>query len=86
MNILTPHHFDEARIRDGIRMCVQNLVEGGLLILGRSIDEEDGRTAATAFEWTGRRLFPVWDLHEGSDVRGEASALDLGRERVCVRQ
>ena len=65
MNALTTHHFPAEQIQRAMKACVSNLVSKGLLILGRSVDEEDGRARATAFEWDGRALTPVWDHNGG---------------------
>jgi hypothetical protein len=64
LNALTPAHFSPDRVTAGIRAGATNLARGGLLILGRS-PEDDSRTRATAFEWTGETLATVWELNGG---------------------
>lgn len=65
MNVVTPKHFTVEQTRAAIQASVYNLEPGGWLILGRSIDEEDGRLRATVYEWTGEQLQPLWNHHDG---------------------
>lgn len=65
MNVLTPKHFTNEQTTEAIRSSTHNLVEGGWLILGRSIDEEDGRLRATVYEWSMGHLKPAWHFNEG---------------------
>lgn len=67
MNVLTTNHFSEEQVRIGIRACAANLLPGGLLILGRSIDEEDGRARASAYHIGrgGGGAEEVWRSNEG---------------------
>jgi len=65
LNALTPAHFSPERVTAGIRAGATNLARGGLLILGRSPEDDDSRTRATAFEWTGETLATVWELNGG---------------------
>ena len=79
MNVLTTDHFSPERVREGIRSCAANLLPGGLLVLGRSIDEEDGRTRASAYRIGPRSTDEVWRINEGyespelvADAMGQA--------------
>ena len=65
MNVITPQHFSSEQAQAAIRASVSNLVPGGWLILGRSIDEEDGRLRATVYQWNGETLEPLRLHHEG---------------------
>lgn len=50
MNILTSHHLPFDRLRSGLANIAQRVEHLGVLVLGRNIDEEDGRVCATMFE------------------------------------
>lgn len=65
MNALTPKHIDEELVCRGIRACAASLLPRGVLVLGRSPEECDDQPRATAFEWSGDRLLPIWSLNGG---------------------
>jgi len=65
MNLLTRKHLATVNIREALRACSYNLAENGYLILGRTIDEDDGRIAATAFVRKVNRFVLGWRLNEG---------------------
>jgi len=65
MNALTRRHFPDPRIAAGIRAVSRNLVDGGLLVLGRNVDEENGQLRATIYARTGTSLTPVEHLGDG---------------------
>jgi hypothetical protein len=67
MNLLTPDHLTDAQIRSAVPAIVHNLHEQGLLVVGRSVDEQDHRCRATAFGWDGRRLSVAWRCNEGCE-------------------
>jgi hypothetical protein len=69
LNILNPGYFTPDRLRAGVEACASSLVEGGILVVGRTIDEEDSRTRASAFVRDRGRLSHAWDLNEGSEIR-----------------
>lgn len=69
MNALTPHHFSEDQLLCGIRCATKRLHIGGLFVIGRSIDEEDGRPAATVYERSESGLVPVCNVNEGSELK-----------------
>jgi SAM-dependent methyltransferase len=74
MNALTTHHFDEPEIVESLRQIASNVRDGGLLLLGRNLDEKDGRLAASAYRKQDGGFVSVFDLGGGY----EHSAL-LGR-------
>ena len=77
MNVLTPKHFTPQQTSDAIHASTHNLAEDGWLILGRSIDEEDGRLRATVYQWSRGQLKPEWHYNEGyewPDLVTQASA------------
>jgi len=85
LNVITPDHITPEQIQVAIRASTHNLIEGGWLILGRSIDEEDGRLRATVYQWTDGQLVPQWHQHEGYEwpelvaeltLRGQGSEID----------
>jgi len=65
MNILTLDHFPADRVRVGIEACLKNLQPGGLLLLGRSLDEQDGRVRASAYELRGEMIHEAWNINNG---------------------
>ena len=65
MNVMTPKHFTREQTQTAIRASIHHLQEGGWLILGRSIDEEDGRLRASVFELRDESLVPLWHENEG---------------------
>ncbi len=65
MNVITPRHFTREQTQTAICSSVHHLREGGWLILGRSIDEEDGRLRATVYQLVDGQLTPLWIHHEG---------------------
>lgn len=64
MNALTDRHFPVDRVMSAISVVGANLREGGLLVLGRSVDEEDGRLRATGFVRRGSLLLPQFHAAE----------------------
>jgi len=54
----------------------EHLVEGGLFIQGRNVDEVDGELRATVFQCHGGILTPVEDFGGGSELRGFIAGLD----------
>ncbi len=78
MNVLNPHYFPADRITAAVRTLAADLEEGGLLVIGRSVEEEGGTNRASAFLKQGPRLRPAWDFGAGAEVR------DLVLEVGCV--
>ena len=69
MNALTAHHFEVERVLEGIFRCAANLVEGGMFIVGRSVDQENGCLRATAFVRRQSSLIPCRDFSEGYELK-----------------
>ncbi len=65
MNFLTGGHIPLERIPVGVQSACHGLREGGLLILGRTVDEGDGRIRATVFERRGTALHKAWSMTDG---------------------
>ncbi len=65
MNFLTRRHIPQERIPLGIQAACHGLSEGGLLVLGRTVDEGDGRIRATVFERRGAALVKTWSIADG---------------------
>lgn len=65
MNALTLHHFSAERVVAGIRAVAGHLECGGILVLGRSTEEADGASRATAYLWDGIALAPIWAINGG---------------------
>lgn len=69
MNVLNPGYFPPERIADGVRALAAALHDGGLLVVGRTLEESGARTRASAFVGSGGRLLPAFDLHDGAENR-----------------
>lgn len=75
MNFLTGGHLPLERIPQGIYAAGYGLKEGGLLVLGRTVDEEDGRIRATIYQKRGNRLYAVWGSHGGYECHSLAETV-----------
>lgn len=69
VNVLNPGYFSNERLGQAIRALATGLRPGGLLLVGRTVDEEDGHTRATAFVKMPGRFQLAWELHEGAENR-----------------
>ena len=65
MNVITHHHLSSAQLAPAIRNCFENLMPGGLVILGRSFDEIDSSNHATAYEVNLGRIQEAWRIGNG---------------------
>jgi hypothetical protein len=65
MNIITTDHLSYSLMSQALRACFHSLEDGGILVLGRSVDEIDGRLRATAYERIEKKLRPIWSSHGG---------------------
>lgn len=65
MNVITPRHFSHEQTREAIRSSIQNLKPGGWLVLGRSMDEVDGRLRASVYQMQEGTLRPLWHHQDG---------------------
>lgn len=65
LNLLTTKHFPADRVVCGITRLARGLMPEGWMVLGRSVDEEDGRFRGTVFVLQNQRLEPLWHLNEG---------------------
>jgi hypothetical protein len=77
MNIFNPGYFAPEQIAAGVGACAGSLEDGGLFVIGRTIEEEDGRTRATAFERNGKSLSPIWDFNGGAENKSLIDGLNL---------
>jgi hypothetical protein len=68
MNVLNRAYFDEATLRAAVAHVREALEPGGAFLAGRSIDEQDGRTAATLFRRGSRGFEILRRFHEGSEI------------------
>lgn len=71
MNFLTRRHLGLADFRTAANAVACSVVDGGLLIQGRNVDEDNGTLRATVFERQGGRLVPLQDFGGGSEERDE---------------
>lgn len=65
MNVLTPNHFIPDQVIRGLQQSIYNLNKKGILVIGRTVDENDGRTCATAYQIVANKLKPVWQINNG---------------------
>jgi hypothetical protein len=68
MNVLNLGYFDEAAVREIVAHVRAAIEPGGAFLVGRCIDEEDGRTAATLFRRTAGGFEAAARFHEGSEI------------------
>jgi len=83
MNIFNPGYFTDEKIIAGVRACAQGLLPGGLFLIGRSIDEEDSRTRATAFLRDGNVLRVAWKFNDGAENQSLIDGLTLDVTRTA---
>lgn len=69
MNALGERNFPRPHIERAIRAIATTVADGGLLVLGRSADELDGRAEATIFQRTEGGFVPLVDLGGGYELR-----------------
>lgn len=84
LNVLTTKHFSEEQVVRGIEQAADNLESGGLIVLGRSLDEEDGRLRATAYAIHGSHLSEVWSLNGGYEDAALALKARLAGGKVAL--
>jgi hypothetical protein len=66
VNVLTTRHFSQRQVLTGISACFEATLDGGMLVLGRSMDEEGAQTRATAFrKHSDRTVSIAWRLNGG---------------------
>jgi hypothetical protein len=68
MNVLNRGYFGEDDLRAALAHVRDALEIGGLFLVGRNVDEEDGRTAATAYLRTERGFEVLRRFREGSEI------------------
>ncbi|MGE0845912.1 MAG: hypothetical protein AB7L41_06550 [Flavobacteriaceae bacterium] len=79
VNLLGSRNFPLDMVRRGLRALSRTLVEGGLLVAGRTRDEEDGTPDVTIFARRGDGLVALRELGHGYEHCDEALALDLAQ-------
>jgi hypothetical protein len=68
MNVLNRAYFDDATLRVAVGHVRDAVLPGGAFLVGRSIDEQDRRTAATLFLRTEGGFEVRRRFHEGSEI------------------
>jgi hypothetical protein len=71
MNILNRAYFDEGRLKEGIEAAHQSLVEGGLWVVGRTM-EDDFSNHVSILEKQGAGWKLLQRIGKGSEVEGLA--------------
>lgn len=69
MNALGKRNFPRGQIERALRAVAKTVVDGGLLVLGRSADELDGSPEATIFQWRQNMFRAVSDMRGGYELR-----------------
>lgn len=82
MNIFNPGYFGDEQILAGVRASAHGLVEGGVFLIGRSVEERDGQPRATAFVRSKNRLFAAWDLNGGAENKTSIDGMPLVEQIV----
>jgi hypothetical protein len=73
MNVLNRGYFGDDDLRRAVGRVRDALDEGGVFLVGRNVDEEDGRTSATAFVRTHAGFEAVRRFHGGSEIEALVS-------------
>jgi len=66
MNVLNRSYFDDRMIVVGLNNLVQSLMNGGVLLIGRT--DTNGVNRATAYEKVGTRIKVLFNLNGGSEI------------------
>ena len=69
MNALGERNFPRVQIERALRAVAKTVVDGGLLVLGRSADELDGGAQATIFQRRENMFGAVSDMRGGYELR-----------------
>lgn len=69
MNALGTRNFPRLQIERAVQAVAKTVMDGGLLILGRSADELDGSPQATIFQRLENKFIAVSDLAGGYELR-----------------
>ncbi len=77
LNLILPGFFTREQTQTAICRNAEILREGGWMILGRSIEEEDGRIRATVYQRSDGKLIPLFHHHEGFENPELVSELTL---------
>ncbi len=75
MNVLNRSYFDAAQLALAISHAREALHDGGVLVVGRCIDEQDGRSATTVYRKSGGKLEFITRFHEGSELESLIGAM-----------
>jgi len=67
MNVLNLNYFGEAAIKQAIENISSSLVDRGILLIGRTL--QDGTNHATFFTKLKQKLIPVSDVNSGSEIK-----------------
>lgn len=69
MNALGERNFPRPQVERAVSAIAPTVADGGLLVLGRSADEIDGRSQATIFQRLGERFVGLCDLAGGYELK-----------------
>ncbi|TPL99612.1 hypothetical protein FJ943_14305 [Mesorhizobium sp. B2-3-10] len=69
MNALGTRNFPRLQIERAVTAVAKTVVDGGLLVFGRSADELDGRSQATIFQRLQNEFIAVADMAGGYELR-----------------
>ena len=77
MNALVEFNLPRDRIEAAIMAIAPTVADGGLLVLGRNVDEEDGRVQATIFAKDQGAFRVVSELSKGYSMREAVTRLSI---------
>ena len=69
MNLYQPTVFPPAKIHEGLRVTLDSLTDGGILIAGRTIEREGQRNDVSIFQKTGGRVRVLENLGKGFEFQ-----------------
>src|ERR1017187_2428380 len=75
MNLYQPTVFSSVKIHEGLRVTLDSLTDGGILIVGRTIEREGQRNDVSIFQKTGGRVRVMERLGKGFEFEHSVIAL-----------
>jgi hypothetical protein len=75
MNLYQPTVFSSVKIYEGLRVILDSLTDGGILIVGRTIEREGQRNDVSIFQKTGGRVRVMETLGKGFEFEHLVIAL-----------
>jgi hypothetical protein len=77
MNLFQPAVFSDAKIRKGIRAAIESIVEGGVFVVGRTMESDGCRNDVSIFQKSRGRVRVVERLGKGFEFEQLALEISL---------